>query len=98
MTVHRRMIWKVAGMLLVLLGSAAHAQQAWTSQQVRLNIEPQPLGRALNAFAAQTGLQIAGLSDAWAGLTAPQVVGTFSLQAALNRLLANTSLEYQLID
>lgn len=95
---YRPMIWGLTAALLASVSLPAGAEQASTAQQVTLNIQAQPLGQALNRFAEQTGLQIAGLSDAWAGLTAPRVAGTLSLQAALHQLLSNTSLDFEVID
>ncbi len=62
------------------------------------NIESQPLGDALNAFAQQSGLQVVFYSAIGEGLVAPRLSGEFSPQAALDQLLANTSLSYEFAD
>jgi len=66
---------------------------------VNFNIDRQPMGDAINAFAAQTGLQVLlrveGLPR---GLTAPRVAGSLTPQAALTRLLEGSGLEYEYLD
>lgn len=65
---------------------------------VTLEIPAQPLSDALNAFAQQSGLQILFHAEAGQELTAPALTGTFTPVAALQRLLANTALEYEFVD
>jgi iron complex outermembrane receptor protein len=62
------------------------------------DIEAQPLGAALNAFAARTGLQVVLFADVSRDITASKVEGTFSPDAALERLLARTGLAFEYIN
>ncbi len=63
-----------------------------------LNIAAQAVGDALNAFAAQTGLQVVLYSDQLGGARAPAVVGEYTPDDALSRILAATSLKARFID
>ncbi len=66
---------------------------------VTVNIDPQPMDKALSTFAQQTGLQLLMRADAVAvNVTAPRLVGTYTAREALERLLANTELRYKFID
>lgn len=68
------------------------------TQPVELNIPSQPLGEALNQFAAQAHLQImvdSALSD---GHTAQALAGTFRPREALERLLSQTRLGFVFVD
>jgi len=63
------------------------------STEVReLRIPAQPLGDALNAWARQTGTQIAMPQSLVAGKTAPAVTGRLTPRQALDRLLAGSGL------
>ncbi len=86
------------GPLLLLLCSATQAAGG-PAQSVALNIEAQPVDQALTVFAQQTGLQLMFRADAGAAnFTAPRLVGRFTPDAALSRLLANTGLAYEFLD
>jgi outer membrane receptor protein involved in Fe transport len=65
---------------------------------VTVNIDAQPMEPALNAFAQQAGLQLLMRADLVGDIKAPRLVGTFEVEDALARLLANTHLTYRFID
>ena len=91
----RRVHVMVCGLLAAVAGSLALAQQA----PVKLNIEAQPLDRALNAWADQTGYQVLiSVERAARGRTAPIVKGTYTPEGALKILLSQTDLKYQFVD
>jgi outer membrane receptor protein involved in Fe transport len=88
----------LAGVLCV-----AQIAPVWAADQQRpavvsLDIQPQPLGTALNAFAQQSGLRVIFFSEISRGITAPRLTGTFSPEAALKKLLANTTLNFEFVD
>ncbi len=83
-------------------GGLAAAQQAPATkapaQEVKLEIAAQPVEYALAAFAEQSGTQIVFYTDLAAGLRAPRLSGTFTPQAALDRLLEGSGLEYEFVN
>ncbi len=82
-------------MLLVCSGYAI-AQEAQVTP-VKLNIAAQPLGKALNAWASQTGYQILIPASAEQGRTAPSVNGRYTPEGALKILLASSDLRYEFV-
>lgn len=84
----------LAAGIVVLNGLNAHAQTGLV-QPVALDIPAQPLGEALNQLSAQSGLQIILHSELARGLMSNRLVGQFTPQAALERLLAETGLRYE---
>jgi outer membrane receptor protein involved in Fe transport len=86
----------VAGLVLCGL---AWAEEPAGKHPVALDIEAQPMDQALNAFAQQAGLQLLFRSDMGAEkLSAPRVVGRYTADAALKRLLAGSGLTYRFLD
>jgi iron complex outermembrane receptor protein len=81
---------------LALVFSSADAQEA----KVILDIKPQPLRQALQAFGAQSGLQVLFRSEGLSldGITSPEVSGELSAKQALDRLLSRTGLRYEFIN
>jgi iron complex outermembrane recepter protein len=72
-----------------------HAQQA----AVDVNIDAQPLDKALNAWAAQTGYQVlTPVERSASGRTAPSVKGRYTPESALKLLLASEDLRYQFVN
>jgi outer membrane receptor protein involved in Fe transport len=66
---------------------------------VTLEIRAQPLRSALSEFGRQSGLQVMFIqTDVAEAVMSPPLAGTYSPQAALDRLLANTSLAYEFIN
>ena len=73
---------------------------AWAqeSNDVELNIEPQPLSSSLREVADSFDLTIAFYSESTDGIEAPALDGDYTSEAALNTLLADTNLEYTFIN
>ncbi len=65
---------------------------------VDFHIEAQNLGSALNQFALQSGKEILFVEDEISGKSTSEVSGKYHPLAALDRLLANTGLEYRITD
>jgi iron complex outermembrane receptor protein len=84
---------------VVLLCCAANAK-ALDAQMVAVNIQPQPVLAALKQLGEQTGLQLLMRVDNLSidGVTAQKVSGELTLRAALEQLLANTGLQYEVIN
>jgi outer membrane receptor protein involved in Fe transport len=79
----------------LLLSTSAGAQGSTLYQ---LQIPAQPLAAALQAFAAQSGLQVMFFSDVSSGLRAQALEGSFTKEDALRKLLQGSGLEYTLIN
>jgi iron complex outermembrane receptor protein len=77
-----------------LLANSSYAQEA----RHQISIKPQSLIAALNALAAQTGLQIVVMSQVTANKQAPAVSGDLTNDEALAKILRDTGLSYQKID
>ena len=75
--------------------SDAVAQQ---TAQTQYNIPPGQLANVINRFADTAGLQIVSGAETMRGLNSNGIRGTFSQQAALDRLLQGTSLSYRYLD
>ena len=75
--------------------SVMPSQLAQAQSEVVFDIQPQPLSSALLQFRRQSGLQVAYETDAVGDLTTQGVVGNFTSDAALRRLLAGTGLAYR---
>ncbi len=82
--------------MLLVCSSYAIAQEAQVTP-VKLNIAAQPLGKALNAWASQTGYQILIPASAEQGRTAPSVNGRYTPEGALKILLASSDLRYEFV-
>ena len=65
---------------------------------ISFDIPAQPLRTALLAFGRQAGLQVTVESVATAGKQARAVVGSFTAEEALQRLLAGTDLTWRYVD
>jgi len=75
------------GLLAPVLASAADVA-----------LPPQALGTSLQELARQSDIQIIFFSKVVEGLRAPAVNGTFTPEAALNRLLAGTNLTFHTLN
>jgi outer membrane receptor protein involved in Fe transport len=62
---------------------------------IDFDIPAEPLGKALQAFAAQTHQQLLFASDSVAGRNAPAIKGRFMPDAVLKRLLTGSGLQVQ---
>lgn len=82
----------------VSAGAQAQPKQQAADRPVNFDIRSQKLTNALNEWADQTQLQfISPAAEVTDRIVAPRVKGTFTAQAALNLLLANTPLTYQFL-
>jgi hemoglobin/transferrin/lactoferrin receptor protein len=68
---------------------------AWLAQAADFNIPAQPLDKALNSLAKQSGERILFSTDLTEKITAPAVKGNLSTREALNALLKNSGLTLQ---
>ncbi len=70
------------------------------AMRFKLNIEPQPLGSALMAFGEQSGVQVLMKIEDGAveRARAPRLVGEFTAQGALDRLLRDSGLRYEFVN
>jgi len=66
-----------------------------TASRSRFDIPPGPLGAALDALAAATGLRFELTDDAVRGLGSQGVQGVFTAEKALQELLAGTGVTYR---
>jgi outer membrane receptor protein involved in Fe transport len=87
-------VWLGMSAALVVGGAVAQAPPA----AVELNIPQQALSDALNALANQTGLQVVFAMPAVEGAVAPSVKGSYTPDAALEKMLQNTGLRYEYLD
>src|SRR6185503_541032 len=86
----------VVGAVLASLVSGAGAETAAAEQRVSLAIKSTTLAEALDQWAVQGGFQIVAPKDKWEiakKLTVTGLSGTFTAQAALERLLEGTPLK-----
>ena len=80
----------------ISLPSAGHPQQQAQAQAERdFDIQPQLLSSALLDFRLQSGLQVAYRTDDVGDLRTQGLTGSFTPEAALQRLLAGTGLAYR---
>ena len=79
-------------------GAATGVQLAQSGQQVDFDIAAQPLADALPAFGQQAGVQVSAHGDLVRDAMTPGVQGRMSVEAALMRLLAGTSLDFRRAD
>src|SRR5690242_3107841 len=88
------------GLLLVgLLVAGAGAMAAEpTTAPVKLDIAAQAVGDALNDFARQSGLQVVMDPKEGGDIKTPRVAGTYTPDAALSKLLADTGLQYKYLN
>ena len=94
MTKLKRQLHRSAALALVLtawsVSTVAAAQNG--ARRARIDIVAQPMGRALEQIARQSGADILFTSAAVAGLTAPALSGEFDTETAVRRLIKGTSL------
>lgn len=68
------------------------------AMKYRLHIVSEPLDQALQDLAAQSGVQIVFFSTLTEGLRGPTLNGLYTINAALDTLLASSSLTYRMIN
>jgi iron complex outermembrane recepter protein len=89
--------------IAVALVGAALCAVAWADerlQRITLNIEPQPISKALMDLGEQAGLQVLvrGEDIESEQMLAPAVNGELTVQAALERILTDSGLTYEFLD
>jgi iron complex outermembrane recepter protein len=96
---HRAVASLHASVALIVLCCAASAQ-AIDSREVAVSIQRQPVLRALREWGNQTGMQLLVRVDnvALNAVMSPAVEGTLTPRAALEKLLTNSGLRYQLVN
>src|SRR5262245_14111308 len=72
----------------------AHANEPPAPRVITLNIKGQPIGDALSELARQSGLQIVLYTEVGRGVSGPRLIGRYTAQGALDKLLDGTSLGY----
>lgn len=88
-----------AGVLLLSdnVGAATPPEPGKKVAKVAVNIEAQPLTAALNKWAEQTGMMVMVPAEGEA-LIAPRVVGNFTAEEALVRLLGESGYRYEFVN
>jgi iron complex outermembrane receptor protein len=79
----------------VVLVAAAHAQLPDESPLFDLNIQAQPMGQALRQFADDTGIAVYYPNSGLDKITSEGVVGAFTVQEALRKLINCKGLQAQ---
>jgi len=88
--------WALA-LFFIMTGPLSHAEGP--PAHIQLNIESQPLGSALMMLAEQSGIQVLmKIEDQALERPTPALVGQFTVQEALNRLLAQSGFRYEFIN
>ena len=75
--------------------SGAGAATAQTSEQRQYNIQGGPLDAVLNRFALEAGIDLSVSSELTRGEFSPGLTGQYSVNQALQRLLAGSGLTYR---
>ncbi len=76
------------------LALATVGQTGFAADVKSFDIEAQPLAKALLEFNKQSGLTVAASSDLVAGKAAPAIQGTMDAEAALQKILGNSGLQF----
>lgn len=94
MTSLKRQLCRSAALALTLstLAVATAAEAQAMARRVRISIAAQPMDRALEQLARQSGNDILFTRDAVARLTAPALAGEFDAETAVRRLIAGKPL------
>lgn len=91
----KKLLPAVIAATLTLAAIEVGAQATAGKRQVAFSIESNTLANALDKWAMQAGFQIVSPNwDIAKQIAAPAVVGTFSAQSALERLLDGTPLTF----
>jgi len=86
----------LAGPLQAWAATDVHAQVQ--ARQVQLDLPAQPLDQALTAFADQASLHLLYTTGDVAGLRSPALQGSYSIEQALQLLLAGSDMAWQFND
>ncbi|MBX3641421.1 MAG: TonB-dependent receptor [Nitrosomonas sp.] len=82
-------------LLFLLLVNSVSAQ---SSASFSFNLPAQPLSSTLNSLANVTGIKLIYADEITQGKLAPTLQGDFTLAEALNRILTDNQLSYELVD
>src|SRR5882757_6857144 len=86
------------GALMVRCVAIAHETAFSAGVLLPLNIPSQPIGKALNEFARQSGIQVVFYSAFERGLTSPGLAGKYTPNQALDILLSHSGLRYEYLN
>lgn len=89
MTSVNRLRLALVGLVFIIAAPLRAGEPAYD-----LDIEPQPLAKALKAFAEQSGLQVVYYSELADGEESPEVSGKMTADQAMTQLLASTELTF----
>jgi iron complex outermembrane recepter protein len=85
-------------LLCLTAGVQSGRAAADMASQSRFDIPPQQLPSALLKFSEQSGVTVTSPGSLVEGKSSPGVLGTFDARGALDRLLKDTSLGYDVVD
>jgi hypothetical protein len=85
-------------LVLVCVGLFLDAMRGAEPRAYKLHIASQPLDSALQELARQTGFQIFFFSYLTDGQWAPALDGTYTVDVAMNALLANSMLTFRWVN
>lgn len=71
-------------------------KNAWTEEPLRFDIEPGPLGDVIEAFRTATGWEVEIANPLLAEVPSPGVVGSYTAEEALQKLLESTGVSFDL--
>ncbi len=91
----RAALYSAVAFAAALTSMAGYAADAIESRRVRVEIAPQNLSTALIELSSQAGVQLLIAADGMPNVASNGLSGEYSLQDALNRLLAGSGLTYQ---
>lgn len=95
---HRTCAGLLAALAAVFTANIAQAQQPSEPAPQQYNINADTLGEALNELATQSKLQITYPPELVRNKTAPAINGEFTWRAALDEILADSGLEWGLVN
>lgn len=90
----QRVVWMAAGLMAAGTAALANEAPASAGRAVQVDVQAQPMIDALNQLATQAGLRIVFYTEITSGVTAPRLVGSYTPEQALKKLLEASDLEY----
>lgn len=95
-----RLIYRMPLVLVLCLhaGIAPGIAAADLASQIEFYIPPQQMAAALLKYSVQSGVQVTSSGDIVEDKLSTAVIGRFVARDALERLLAGSNLEYQVVD
>ncbi|MEM1142864.1 MAG: TonB-dependent receptor [Pseudomonadota bacterium] len=94
----RSRISEHAILVLLLMMLVAQVRGQESQEEFQLNIPAQPMNTAIIAFSSATRSQVSVDSDVLSGVTSNALSGSYTAEAALQRLLIGTNLSLIVID